>query len=98
MAGNIGADFQGMHNIAVNVQKSAEEYVNSINKIYEIVQNLQSSWQGRDNVSFAEKVFSYEEDLKNLGKALENYALFLNEAARTLNTTQDEIASSAGRL
>lgn len=98
MTGNIGADFQGMHNIAVNVQKSAEEYVSNINKIYEIVQNLQASWEGKDNVSFAQKVFSYEEDLKNLGKALENYAIFLNEAARTISQTQDDIASSAGRL
>lgn len=98
MTGNIGADFQGMHAIAVNVQKASEEYVSNINKIYEIVQNLQANWQGKDNVSFAEKVFSYEEDLKNLGRALENYAIFLNEAARTMSQTQEDIASGAGRL
>ena len=43
-------------------------------------------------------VNGYKEDMKSLGVAVDGYAKFLQKAAATLNTTQEEIKNLASRL
>jgi nucleoside-diphosphate-sugar epimerase len=63
-----------------------------------VVDNLSNDWKGVDNVSFAEKVNSYKNDILALGTAVENYAKFLEVSARTLEETQNDISAAATKL
>ena len=95
---NLQANLGQMSYEAKEIQDAAVEYNNAVNELYKIVDNLSSSWQGTDNVAFANKVNGYKEEIIALGKVVENYAIFLNRSSGSLNDLQTDISSAAGKL
>lgn len=77
---------------------NAESYLAEVKVLYDTVDNLTSSWQGSDNVSFANTVNGYRENIEALGKVVGNYGVFLQETANKLAELQSEIANSAASL
>jgi uncharacterized protein YukE len=95
---NLQANLGQMNYDAKDIQDAAIEYNNAVNELYKIVDNLTTSWQGTDNVAFANKVNGYKEEIIALGKVVENYAIFLNRSSGSLNDLQTDISSAAGKL
>lgn len=92
------ADYAEMKTSAGTISNSAKEYKESVDSLYQIVDNLVENWKGEDNVKFAETANSYKEDLKALGDIVDNYSTFLNKSVAVISQTQDDITSAAGRL
>ncbi len=92
------ADYAEMKSSAVTISKSAKDYKESVDSLYQIVDNLVENWKGEDNVKFAETVNGYKEDMKSLGDIVDDYSVFLNKAVAVISETQDEITAAAGRL
>lgn len=95
---NLQANLGQMSYEAKEIQDAAVEYNNAVNELYKIVDNLSSSWQGTDNVAFANQVNSYKQEIVALGNVVNNYALFLNKTSGSLNDLQGDISSAAGKL
>ena len=94
----IRASYAEMQTAANEISKASEEYKANVDSLYGIVDNLVNNWKGTDNVSFANTVNGYKNDLKSLGDIVNSYATFLNNAARTISSTQDEISGAASKL
>lgn len=95
---NLQANLTQMSTDAKAINNAASEYQAAVSELYKTVDNLTTAWQGTDNVSYANKVNSYKDEIQALGQIVNNYAVFLNRAAASLQELQGEIASSASRL
>ena len=95
---NISADYQGMENVARNISNSASEYITNIEEVYRIISNLESNWKGVDNIAYVNKANEYKKDLEALGEAINNYGMFLSQAAQVTSRTQEDIRAGAGRF
>ena len=78
--------------------EKAESYITSVKALYKTVEELSMSWQGEDNVKFANTVNSYRENINALGQVIGNYGVFLQETANSLEKLQAEIAQQASNL
>ena len=94
----IKASYGEMKTAADEISQAASNYKSNVEKLYQEVDQLSDSWKGTDNQEFVTTVNGYKEDMKSLGVAVDGYAKFLQKAAATLSTTQDEIKNLAGRL
>ena len=81
-----------------NLVTNAESYITSVKNIYQTVEELGNSWQGEDNLKFANTVNSYKENINALGQVIGNYGVFLQETANSLEKLQAEIAQQASNL
>ncbi len=94
----IRASYTEMKSQSTKIKNAANEYKSNVDSLYEIVDNLSANWKGTDNISYANTVNGYKNDLKLLGDIVNNYADFLSNGADIIRAAQDEISSSAGRL
>ena len=94
----IRASYAEMQSAGAEISKASEEYKSNVDALYQVVDNLVNNWKGADNVSFANTVNGYKEDLKALGDVVNSYAQFLNKAAQAISSTQEEVSNAAGRL
>lgn len=92
------ANYMEMKSSAVTLSNSAKDYKESVESLYQIVDNLVENWKGEDNVKFANTANGYKEDLKALGDIVEDYSTFINKSVAIISETQDDITSAAGRL
>ena len=81
-----------------NLVGNADSYLTSVKNIYQTVEELGNSWQGEDNLKFANTVNSYKENINALGQVIGNYGVFLQETANSLEKLQAEIAQQASNL
>ena len=77
---------------------NAESYLGSVKNLYNTVDNLQTKWQGSDNMQFVSTVNGYKENINALGQVIGNYGVFLQETANSLEKLQAEIAQQASNL
>ena len=94
----IRASYTEMKSQSTKIKNAANDYKSNVDSLYEIVDNLSANWKGTDNISYANTVNGYKNDLKLLGDIVNNYADFLSNGADIIRAAQDEISSSAGRL
>lgn len=81
-----------------NLVDNAESYLGSVKNLYNTVDNLQTKWQGSDNMQFVSTVNGYKENINALGQVIGNYGVFLQETANSLEKLQAEIAQQASNL
>jgi WXG100 family type VII secretion target len=81
-----------------NLVGNAENYLSYVKDLYNTVDNLQATWQGSDNIQFANTVNGYKENITALGQVIGNYGVFLQETANSLEKLQAEIAQQASNL
>ena len=81
-----------------NLVGNADNYLNCVKSLYQTVEELSKSWQGEDNIKFANTVNSYKENINALGQVIGNYGVFLQETANSLEKLQAEIAQHASNL
>lgn len=94
----IMADPAKMRSYATRVGTEANEFKRNYTEMYKVIDGLKSSWTGKDNQAFANKINEYKNDFNEMFKAIESYKEFLNESAKAYEKAQSEIANAAGRL
>ena len=83
---------------ADRVDSSNADYQRIYNALYQEVDKMSVSWQGKDNTEFTNKIKAYEDDFRQISIILRQYADFLRSSARAYRETQDELYNSASRL
>lgn len=94
----MNADTGRLRSLGNEVQGEAAAYRSEVNKIYQVVDNLRTVWNGTDNQAFVTKVNSYKDEMENLGKVIDSYGEFLLQVAKVIDDTQSQIADAAGKL
>lgn len=83
---------------AGNIEDADRDYDRIYQAIYDQVDKMSVSWQGKDNTAFTNQIKSFEDDLRQISIIMRQYADFLRNSARAYRETQNEIADQAGRL
>ena len=87
-----------LEQVASNIEEANREYDRNYQAIYEQVDKMSASWQGKDNTAFTNQIRTFEDDLRQISLIMRQYADFLRNSARAYRETQDEIYSQASRL
>ncbi len=91
------ANYGELDQEAKEINQAANDYIKAVNDLYKIV-DLQSAWEGADNLNFVNTVNGYKTDITDLGKIVNNYAIFLDKSVEVISNTQQDISDAAGRL
>lgn len=75
-----------------------QQYVESYGKVYELFEQLDSSWDGVDNDKYREQLNEFKGDFKDLEVKLQDYINFLNKAIEEYDTVQEDLTTKAGSL
>ena len=69
---DLQADLGQMKQDAREISNAAKEYEDAVTQLYNIVDNLSSSWQGVDNIAFVNTVNNYKKEIQTLGQVVNN--------------------------
>lgn len=84
---------------AGQVDSEAREYYNEYRGLLSDVESLTGSdWTGEDANKFREKVEGFEPDFNKMKKLMNEYAIFLREAAKNYQNTQENVIASIKSL
>ncbi len=94
----IGADYQLINEAANAMKGASDEYLFCVKELYKIVADTKSVWEGTDNEQFVEKVNEHKANIDALGNIIKDYSTFLLDSSSSVEGTQQEISSAAGKL
>ncbi len=94
----IQAEISEIRATGKKVVDTASQYLTVVDQIYDTINELQSIWQGPDNLSYANQVNGYKKNIVALGEVISNYGVFLQETANTLEKLQSDNAAEAARM
>ncbi len=83
---------------ATVIERQNEIYTNQINSLSDLIDNLSSIWQGKDNLAFTSKIKTYIPNIKSISLILNQYSDFLRNAANAYQNTQNELISEVHKL
>lgn len=75
-----------------------EEYTAAYEKLYQLSENLQVSYQGNSSTAYNEKLAQYRPQFQKVATVLTQYSDFLIKASQQVDGTDSELASSARSL
>ena len=94
----IDVDMNQLIQNASFVQNQAEEYAEVYHRVYQLLQQMEGYWKGKDFLAFSTQLQSFRSDFELMKKILIEYASYLRESAAVYARLQDECAAMAGRL
>lgn len=77
-------------------QKTEHEQVYA--KIKQLVEALVSEWQGEAQTAFVNSFHNKEAVFKQFAEEMENFALFMDQAAQKMRATEEELKGRAQAL
>ncbi len=98
MINGFQADPEGLINKGDRIKKIFDNYTIIKNRIYEIVNNIASSWTGADSAGYVEAIRGYEVHFKNLGAIIQQIADILFRHGQRMASSRDAIKNAASRL
>lgn len=84
--------------VAKKIGVLKQQYFESYSKVYELFEQLDSSWNGVDNDKYRERLNEFRNDFKDLEDKLQDYIKFLDEAIEKYNDVQEVLTTKAGSL
>ena len=94
----INVDMNQLIQNASFVQNQAEEYAEVYHRVYQLLQQMEGYWKGKDFLALSTQLQSFRSDFELMKKILIEYASYLRESAAVYARLQDECAAMAGRL
>ena len=76
----------------------AEDYETQYKLLYAEMDNMESTWQGKDNVSYIQQIKPFKDHLQRMKKLMDDYATFLRTSAKAYRDTQQNIHDQAKKL
>lgn len=84
---------------AAEVKNLALEYKRQYSELFCLVENFTSTdYQGKDAKEFCAKVKDFEDDFMKMKELMDDYAVFLEKAARDYETNQENLSSQIAGL
>ena len=90
----IKVEIQEVYQSAMYLKQKAETYDQMIIQMNQMMHQMQSVWQGKDNEAFIAKVEAFQPQLKRMTSIIEQYS----SSAMQYEQLQQERAMAAGRL
>ena len=87
-----------LESCAARMDDKNQDYVRSSSELFDVVDNMSSAWQGRDNVAFTERIAKFQGEFRQLSMLCTQYSDFLKGSARAYRETQDELVAQANSL
>ena len=84
--------------VATNVENQKDEYQTLYLKLFQLVDELSTYWEGKDNQAFVNRIRFFEGDLRKIAVIMSQYSDFLRGSANAYHATQDELFAEANRL
>ncbi len=94
----INVDMNQLIQNASFIQGQAEEYAEVYGSVYQLLQQMEGYWKGKDFLAFSEQLNAFRSDFELMKKVLIEYASYLRESATVYARLQDECAAMASRL
>lgn len=86
---------QSLRNKANEVDAKAAEYLSHYESLLDDVNTLTTSdWQGEDATAFRNQVEGFREDFQKMRELMEDYAVFLREAASKYDDVQENMINT----
>ena len=80
------------------IEQADQDYQRIYHNLYSEIDKMGNAWQGKDNVAFANRIKSFEDDFRQISLIMREYAQFLKNSARSYEDIQEELYSQANRL
>ena len=74
------------------------EYHQTVSALYEGVDLLAQSWNGKDNLAFTSQIKGFDQDLRQISQLCAQYIEFLRITARSYRDTQNELVAQVQSL
>jgi uncharacterized protein YukE len=84
--------------IANNIDTNIKEYQSTYLAINNLVNTMDRSWKGKDNLTYIKKVNSYNKDFTQLTKTLSQYTKCIRECTKAYAQTQQRLIERAKYL
>lgn len=95
---NIIVEPEQLELVAVRMEEENQDYVRYYEELFNTVEMMATSWQGKDNTAFTSQISGFEDDCRQLSVLCAQYSDFLRYCARAYTDMQNELAAEAGRL
>lgn len=83
---------------ASKMEDANNSYQHNCNLLFQTVESLKNSWQGKDNIAFSMQIQKYESDFKELSILCTQYIEFLRHSAAAYREMQEDLAAQASHL
>lgn len=87
-----------LFDVAQRIEQADQDYQRIYRNLYSEIDKMGNAWQGKDNVAFANRIKSFEDDFRQISLIMREYAQFLKNSARSYEDIQEELYSQANRL
>ncbi len=87
-----------LENNAAKIEQEVLEYTRQIQLLMEEVERMKTAWQGKDNIAFTNRIYSFETDFKQVKILCQQYSEFLRTSARSYREIQEELVAQANRI
>ena len=98
MARKIRVTPEQLETTAGKIEGLAADYKQQYDRLYSETNAMATSWSGKDNVAFINRIDGFKDDFEKMHSLMLNYADFLRKSAKAYRDTQDTIVSEAGKL
>ena len=87
-----------LENAASLMEQLNTEYHQNVSALYEGVDLLAESWQGKDNLAFTSQIKGFDQELREIYALCTQYIEFLRASARAYRDTQSELVAQVSAL
>ena len=95
----IKVDPEELKNVAGYIEDTLlPNYNSKVDKFYQYVEDLKSTWSGDDNVAYSNKMDEFRDDFTKLKEEMAEYAQHLRNAAANYINTQADAKGRASEL
>ncbi len=96
---SIKVDTQRLRDQATKVENEANEYVNTYENLYKMVEEFTSTdYVGDEGNAFREQIEGFRDDFQKMKKLMEDYASYLRTSAQSYDDTRDNSISQIKSL
>lgn len=97
MAGDFMANTNSMRDIFSGLSNNVKEYDDKEQQLYNIVNNLSSSWVGADSKAYVNKIQEYKPIVDELGQQIEEFAKLINANATDIDDMVAQIKAAMNK-
>lgn len=94
----INVDMNQLLQNAAFIQNQAQEYAKTYQGVYQLLQQMEGVWSGKDYQAFAQQLQAFQKDFEQMKQVLEEYARYLRESAAVYSRLQSDCTAMANRL
>ncbi|MBE6108090.1 MAG: WXG100 family type VII secretion target [Erysipelotrichaceae bacterium] len=95
---NITVEPYVLEQTAAMMEQLNTEYHQNVSFLFEGVDLLAQSWQGKDNLAFTSQIKGFDQQMRQIYALCTQYIEFLRTSARAYRDTQNELISQANAL